>query len=68
MPTRRKARFDRDSEDWNQSTISFLVCSLTLSFVSTLEFVLHSISSYFMFYNHCSIIEMIFNKLHIEMF
>ena len=38
---RRKARIDRDSEDWNQSATSFLVCSLTLSFVSILEFVLH---------------------------
>ena len=27
-----------------------------------------SISSYFKFYDHCSIIEMIFNKLHIEVF
>ena len=46
----------------------FGVCSSTLSFVSILEFVLHSISSYFKSYDHCSIIEMIFNKLHIEVF
>ena len=39
--TRRKTRIDRDSEDLNQSTTSFLVCSSTLSFVSILEFVLH---------------------------
>ena len=38
---RRKARIDRDFEDWNQSATSFLVCSSTLSFVSILEFVLH---------------------------
>ena len=44
------------------------VCSSTLSFVFILEFVLHSISSYFKSYDHCSIIEMIFNKLHIEVF
>ena len=49
---RRKARIDRDSEDWNQSATNFLVCSSILSFVSIL----------------CSIIEMIFNKLHIEVF
>ena len=61
----RKARIDQDSKDWNQSTTSFLVCSSTLSFVSILESVLHSISSYFKSYDHCSIIEMIFNKLHI---
>ena len=65
---RRKARIDRDSEDWNKSTTSFLVCSLTLSFVSILDFVLHPISCYFKSYNYCSIIEMIFNKLHIEVF
>ena len=59
---------DRDSKEWNQSTTSFLVCSSTLSFVSILEFVLHLISSYFKSYDHCSIIEMIFNKLHIEVF
>ena len=45
-----------------------MLCSSTLSFVSILEFVLHSISSYFKSYDHCSIIEMIFNKLHIEVF
>ena len=65
---RRKARIDRDSEDWNQSATSFLVYSSTLSFVSILESVFHSISSYFKSYDHCSIIEMIFNKLHIEVF
>ena len=43
---------DRDSEDWNQSSTSFLVCYSIFSFVSIL----------------CSIIEMIFNKLHIEVF
>ena len=48
------------------SATSFLVCSSTLSFVSILEFVLHSISSYFKSYDHCSIIEMLFNKLHIK--
>ena len=36
-----KSRIDRDSGDWNQNTISFLVCSSTFSFVSILEFVLH---------------------------
>ena len=66
--TRRKARIDRDSEDWNQSTNGFLVCSSTFSFVSILEFVLHQISCYFKSYDYCSIIEMIFNKLHIEVF
>ena len=50
------------------SAISFLVCSSTLSFVPIFEFVLHPISSYFKSYNHCSIIEMIFNILHIEVF
>ena len=50
------------------SATSFLVCSSTFSFVSILEFVLHSISSYFKFYDHCSTIEIIFNKLHIEVF
>ena len=65
---RRKARIDGDSEDWNQITTSFLVYSSTLSFVSILEFVLHPISSYFKSYDHCFIIEMIFNKLHIEVF
>ena len=50
------------------SYFHFGVCSSTLSFVSILEFVLHSVSSYFKSYNNCSIIEMIFNKLHIEMF
>ena len=65
---RRKAQIDRDSEDWNQSTTSFLVFSSTLSFVSMLEFVLNLISSYFKCYDHCSIIEMIFNKLHIKVF
>ena len=49
-------------------TTNFLVCSSTLSFVSTLEFVLHSFSSDFKSYDHYSIIEMIFNKLHIEVF
>ena len=49
-------------------TTVFLVCSSSLSFVSILEFVLHSISLYFKFYDHCSIIEMIFNRLHIEVF
>ena len=34
---RRKTIIDRDSEDWNQSATSFLVCSSTLSFVSILE-------------------------------
>ena len=38
---RRKARIDRDSEDWNQSATTFLVCSSILSFVSILKFVLH---------------------------
>ena len=42
--------------------------SSTLSFVSILKFVLHSISSDFKSYDHYSIIEMIFNKLHIEVF
>ena len=65
---RRKARIDRDFEDWNQSATSFLVCSSTLSFVSILEFFLYSISSYFKSFDHCSIIEMIFNKLHIKVF
>ena len=46
----------------------FCVCSSTISFVSILEFILHLIYSYFKFYDHCSIIEMIFNKLHIEVF
>ena len=50
------------------SATSFFVFSMTLSFVSILEFVLNSISSYFKFYDHCSIIEMIFNKLHIKVF
>ena len=48
----RKARIDQDFEDWNQSATSFLVCSSSLSFVFIL----------------CSIIEMIFNKLHTEVF
>ena len=65
---RRKARIDQDFEDWNQSSTSFLVCSSTLSFVSILEFVLHPISSCFKSYDHCSIFEVIFNKLHIEVF
>ena len=50
------------------SATSFFVYSLTFSFVSILEFILHSISSYFKFYDHCYIIEMIFNKLHIDVF
>ena len=50
------------------SATIFFVCFFTLSFVSILEFVPYSISSYFKFYDHCSIIEMIFNKLHIEVF
>ena len=37
---KEEAQIDRDSEDWNQNAISFLVCSPTLSFVSILEFVL----------------------------
>ena len=37
----RKARIDRDSEDWNQSATSYLVYCLTFSFVSILEFVLY---------------------------
>ena len=49
-------------------TTSFLVCSSTFSFVSILEFALHSISTDFKSYDHYSIIEMIFNKLHIEVF
>ena len=53
-----------DSEIWNNSTTSFFVCSLTLSFVSILEFILHSISSDFKSYDHYSIIEVVFNKLH----
>ena len=65
---KRKAQIYRDSEDWNQSITRFLVCSLTLSSVSILEFILHPISSHFKYYDHCSIIEMIFNKLHIEVF
>ena len=57
-----------DPKNWNQSTTSFLVCSSTLYFVSILEFVLHFIFSDFKSYDHYSIIEMIFNKLHIEVF
>ena len=65
---RKKTRIDQDSKNLNQSATCFLVCSSTLSFVSIFEFVLHSISSDFKSYDHCSIIEMIFNKLHIEVF
>ena len=64
---RRKARIDRDSEDWNQVQQAFWFV-LCLFFFPILEFVLHSISSYFKFYDHYSIIEMIFDKLHIEVF
>ena len=67
---RRKARIDRDSEDWNQSTTSFLVCSSTLFCFhfgvcsSLLSLFLKCLKDY----EISRFIEMNCDKLHIDLF